>query len=87
LAINVYPNPSAGMIHITYNSQVTNHIQLSIYDIQGRKIITLINQKELVGEYTKKFDATNLPAGIYFVRLIAGDIIETKKIVVISPGG
>jgi hypothetical protein len=55
-----------------------------VYDILGREITTLVNDEKPVGSYEILFDASNLPSGIYFYRLQAGDYIETKKMVLMK---
>jgi len=57
--------------------------QLIIYDILGREIKTLLNEQLQSGSYEIKFNAENLPSGIYYYRLTAGDFSETKKMVLL----
>jgi len=49
----------------------------------GNEIITLLNEEKPVGSYEIEFSATDLPSGIYFYRLQAGDFIQTKKMVLL----
>jgi hypothetical protein len=52
---------------------------LKIFDITGREIETLVNEKLNPGAYEVTFDGSNLPGGIYFYRLKTNDFIQTKK--------
>ena len=55
--------------------------ELGVYDIHGQKIRTLVNEKQIAGEYVVRFDGADLPAGIYFLRLQAGNQVEVAKII------
>jgi predicted outer membrane repeat protein len=90
-SLQVFPNPCHGLTNIKYTSQVTSHIShiasqtdLSIFDINGNKIQTLVEKKQPSGEYTIQLDASNLPTGIYLVRLQAGKEVVTEKLVVMK---
>jgi hypothetical protein len=63
--------------------QRTNVI-LKVYDIFGREITTLINKKFDAGEHSIQFNANDLPTGVYFYRLQAGNFIEQKKMILIK---
>ncbi|GBD90091.1 hypothetical protein BMS3Abin04_00807 [bacterium BMS3Abin04] len=58
-------------------------VTLKVYDVLGRKIATLVNQKQSPGNYQVQFDANNLSSGIYFYRLKAGNFIATKKMILL----
>jgi photosystem II stability/assembly factor-like uncharacterized protein len=57
---------------------------LIVYDILGRKISTLVNEKLQPGSYEVTFDASQFPSGIYFYQFRAGDFVETKKMLMIK---
>jgi len=87
--VDIFPNPSHGKFEIKYHIQVDSrqsvvgsHLRLSIYDIHGKELKTLVNKKQSHGEYKIRFDGSDLPAGIYLVRLQAGSLVETAKLVV-----
>ncbi|MGH2575428.1 MAG: T9SS type A sorting domain-containing protein, partial [Ignavibacteria bacterium] len=58
--------------------------RLFIYDVVGREIATLVNEQLKPGTYEADFDASNYPSGVYLYKLIAGDFVETKKMVLIK---
>jgi hypothetical protein len=60
------------------------NITLKIYDVLGKEIKTLVNHVQTPGSYEVTFDGTNLPSGIYYYQLIAGDFIETKKMILLK---
>ncbi len=84
-----YPNPFNPTTTINYAipSVETRHalsVQLTVYDILGRKVATLVNNKQAPGKYSVTFDASRLGSGIYFYTLRAGDFSATKKMILLK---
>jgi hypothetical protein len=79
-----YPNPFNPTTKIDYNLPTDANVSLKIYDVTGRLISTLVNEKKLAGYYTNEFDAVNIASGVYFYRLQAGSFVDTKRFVVIK---
>jgi len=75
-----YPNPfnPLTVIRFDINGQ-TSDVKLIVYDILGKAITTLVNEKLSSGSYEVKFGAGNYPSGIYFYTLTAGSFRENKK--------
>ena len=69
--------PSVETLHATS----LRHIILKIYDMLGREIQTLVNESKIPGNYEIKFEANNLPSGIYFYTFQAGNFTSTKKMI------
>ena len=59
-------------------------VNLSVYDILGRKVATLVNRNQKPGQYDIDFNASNLSSGIYFYSIKAGEFFETKKMLMIK---
>jgi hypothetical protein len=59
-------------------------VKLVIYDVLGREVTTLVNEKLNHGTYVADWDGTNYSSGVYFYKLITGEFIETKKMVLIK---
>jgi hypothetical protein len=59
-------------------------VTLKVYDVRGREIETLVNEKQNAGTYEVEFDAGNLPSGAYFYRMNSGLFSDTKKLMVIK---
>ena len=57
--------------------------QLAKSKFPFREVATLVNEKLAPGTYTRTWDATNQPSGVYFYRLQAGDFTETRKLVLV----
>ena len=62
-------------------SQLTT---LKVYDVLGNEIATLVNEEKPAGEYEIEFNAANLPSGIYFYTLSAGNYFTTKKMILLK---
>jgi hypothetical protein len=58
--------------------------RLSVYDILGREVSVLVNERRDAGVYELKFDGSNLASGVYFYRLTAGDFVSTKRMLVVK---
>jgi len=79
-----YPNPFNPTTKIKYQIPELSFVTLKIYDVLGNEIIVPVNEEKSSGSYEVDFNATNLPSGIYFYRLQAGNFVETKKMVLIK---
>jgi len=84
-----YPNPFNPTTTIKYSipDVETLHamsVQLKIYDMLGKEVVTLVDSKRQSGNYYVNFNAENLSSGIYYYQLIVNDFIETKKMIVIK---
>jgi hypothetical protein len=79
-----YPNPFNPSTAISYQLPVNGFVTLKVYDVLGNEIATLVNEEKPQGKYEVDFTAKNLPSGIYFYKLQAGNFIETKKMVLMK---
>ena len=78
------PNPFNPTTIIKYSIPKTSLIKLTIFDLLGREIHILVNEEKSAGDYEIEFNASNLPSGVYFYRLQAGDFTETKKMLLLK---
>jgi hypothetical protein len=76
-----YPNPFNPSTTFSYSIAKQSKVLIRIYDIIGNEIETLVNEEKPVGTYELTWNASNLPSGVYFYQLQAGDFIETKKMI------
>lgn len=79
-----FPNPFNPITTIQYQVPSNGNVTLTIYDILGRKIATLINEKQIAGYYQAEFDGTNYATGIYFYKLSASGFTDTKKMILLK---
>jgi hypothetical protein len=80
---NNYPNPFNPNTTISWQSPVSSHQTLKVYDLLGREVATLVDEFKPAGRYEVEFDASALSSGTYFYRLQAGEYIETKKMILL----
>ncbi|MBN8570307.1 MAG: T9SS type A sorting domain-containing protein [Ignavibacteria bacterium] len=79
-----YPNPFNPLTRINYELQISNYVTLNVYDVNGRLVKELVNEKQAAGNYSIDFDGSGLPSGTYIYRFQAGDFSETKKMVLVK---
>jgi len=79
-----YPNPFNPSTTIRFNLPKSTEVTLTIYSLLGERIQTLISEGMSAGEHQVIWDAGNLPSGIYYYRLEAGNYRETRKMVVMK---
>jgi hypothetical protein len=76
-----YPNPFNPSTVISYQLPVNGNVTLIVYDVLGNEVTTLINEEKPAGNYEVEFSAEGLTSGIYFYKLQAGSVTETKKMI------
>ena len=74
-----YPNPFNPSTYVKYYLPEQTNITLSIYDINGRLIETLMNSSENAGTHVSQWNASQIAAGVYLYTLKAGHFSYTKK--------
>jgi hypothetical protein len=79
-----YPNPFNPATNIRYQIANNSFVVLRVYDILGKEIATLVNDKLSAGTYEVKFDGSNLPSGIYFYKLETENFKEIKRMMMIK---
>jgi hypothetical protein len=79
-----YPNPFNPSTMINYQIPMNSEVSLKIYDILGKEVSTLVNEKKDAGFYEIKFDGSQFASGVYIYRMIAGDFIQTKKLMLLK---
>jgi hypothetical protein len=79
-----YPNPFNPSTTIGYDLPKSGRVVLKVYDILGREVRTLVNEEQPAGRYSVRFDAADLPSGVYFYRLEAGDLVASKRLIIIK---
>ena len=84
-----YPNPFNPSTMISYQLPMNSKVKLVVYNNLGKKVSTLVDENQQVGNYSVNWDATGLSSGIYFYRLVVGNpstgsgqgYVETKKMI------
>ena len=74
-----YPNPFNPTTEIDYSVPKETRVTLTVYDVLGQEVETLVNEEQNVGRYQVQFNGSRLASGVYFYRLVAGSHVITKK--------
>ena len=79
-----YPNPFNPQTKITFDLPEKNFVNLSVYDVLGRLVRTIVDEELKASTYSFDFSSTGVPSGVYFYRLKAGGFVETKKMIIVK---
>ncbi len=79
-----YPNPFNLSTTLCYSIVNDGLVQLNVYDILGKKVAELVNEKQSKGVYMLNFNAKGLSSGVYFYKLSSAGFTETKKLILIK---
>jgi len=79
-----YPNPFNPSTKIKYQIPELSIVTLKVFDVLGNEITTLVKELKPTGFYEITWDAENLPSGVYFYQLKAGDFLSTKKMILMK---
>jgi hypothetical protein len=78
-----YPNPFNPKTIINYQLPMMNYVDLSIYNLVGQKVATLVNKKQNAGAYQIEWNASGFASGIYYYRIEAGEFQDVKKMILL----
>jgi len=67
--LNVYPNPAVGKVNVDFTAEQSDAVEISLYDMQGKRILGTTHDVFSAGSQSVKLDMTSVPAGVYFVKL------------------
>jgi len=79
-----YPNPFNPETSIRFLIKDDGFVSIKVYDITGRFVNVLVNQKLFAGDYTVKFDGASLSSGVYLYRIETGNFVDSKKMMLIK---
>lgn len=79
-----YPNPFNPQTTIRFALRVPTHVSLVVYNLIGRRVARLVDRPVNAGYHEVVFDGSRLPSGVYFYRLVAGDVIKTKSMILMK---
>ena len=83
-SISNYPNPFNPETEIHYTLPTDCSVRLEIYNLLGQNVITLVDEYQSAGTYIAQWDASDVPTGVYFYRITAGNITATNKMVLMK---
>ena len=79
-----YPNPFNPTTNVKFSILNSGNVKLIVYDVMGREVQTLVNEKLQAGTYETTFDGSNLNSGVYFYKLMTQGFTETKRMLMIK---
>lgn len=78
--LQVFPNPSNGVFNLFFNLEESKPVAISIFDLQGRKIWSKVDL--ITKEFAEVIDISSIPSGIYILRMMVGEELVTKRLVI-----
>jgi hypothetical protein len=81
---NAYPNPFNPSTTINFALPYDSEVSLSIYNLQGREVISLLNGNMDAGYHTAVWNADSYSSGVYFVKMITGDYVDIQKLMLLK---
>jgi hypothetical protein len=79
-----YPNPFNSLSTINYALPKSEHVVIRIYDLLGREVVTLIDTDQLAGYQSVVWDAADMPSGVYFYKIQAGNFVAAKRMLLLK---
>ncbi|HXK49488.1 MAG TPA: T9SS type A sorting domain-containing protein [Clostridiales bacterium] len=80
-----YPNPFNPTTEISYSLKTAGQVTLSVFNVKGELVSTLVNEKKSMGIHSVDFSADGLNSGIYFYRLVVEDkVVASKKMMMLK---
>jgi hypothetical protein len=79
-----FPNPFNPTTKINYELPIANYVDLSIYNLLGQKVVTLVNERQQPGHHQVLWDASEFASGVYYYRIEAGEFQDVKKMILIK---
>ena len=80
--MNIVPNPVVSSTTISFSLDKTENVSIKIFDMNGRLIQSFPEREFVAGAHQLKWDVTNFRAGIYVLKMQAGNYRETRKLIV-----
>jgi hypothetical protein len=79
-----FPNPFNPITKISYSIPKSSEVSLTVYDILGQRVASLVREKQDAGSYSVDFDASSLSSGVYYYKIQAGDFVSIKKMTLVK---
>lgn len=79
-----YPNPFNSSTTISFSIPSKSFVSLKVFDILAREVAIIVSEEMSTGNYTRQWNASKLPSGVYFYRLRASSFTETKKLMLLK---
>lgn len=78
-----YPNPFNPSTTIRYELPAASQVRLSVFDMLGREVSVLVDERKEAGVHEARFDGSGLASGVYLYRMQSGEFVQTKQLVLV----
>jgi hypothetical protein len=87
--VGVYPNPFNPSTHVTFSLAATQAVRLAVYDLQGNRVRTLVDEERPAGRHEAVWDGRDtdgrgVASGVYMARLVSGGVSEMRKMILLK---
>ncbi|MBK6506871.1 MAG: T9SS type A sorting domain-containing protein [Ignavibacteria bacterium] len=79
-----FPNPFNPKTNINYQLRITNLVKLTVYDVLGHEVATLVNEKQSAGTYQVEFDGSGFASGVYFYKIVTEGFTDVKRMMLVK---
>jgi CubicO group peptidase (beta-lactamase class C family)/uncharacterized lipoprotein YbaY len=79
-----FPNPFNPSTTIKYSVPELSKVKLTVFNLLGEEIKTLVDEEKMPGSYELEFNSENIPSGVYFYQIKAGEFTQTKKMILLK---
>lgn len=76
-----YPNPFNPSTKINFGLKKAGNVQITVYNILGNKVATLLNSYKAAGNHSVNFNASSLSSGVYLYRIVSNEFVQTRKMI------
>jgi len=83
-SLSTYPNPFNPVTTIGFDVPVPANVRVTVFDLLGRNVATIVDERLVPGSYQRVWDASSLPSGMYWCRLEAGSFTATRKMLLLK---
>ena len=83
MGVRVFPNPAAGQATVAFRAPAGTDARVTVFDVLGREVLRVADQTATDAEQRVQFNTSALPAGVYLVRLTAGDVTDVQQITIV----
>ena len=80
----LYPNPFNPSTEVSFSLPMDGHVQLAAYDVRGKEVDIIFEGAQSTGQHSYTWNASNLPSGVYYIRLQAGELVTSQKALLIK---
>ncbi len=81
---SIYPNPFNPITTISFSIREFGFVNITVYDLYGKQLESITNTPFYSGNYNVNWNASTYPSGVYFIKIVSGDFIQTQKVILLK---